>query len=138
LIEINRNPSARELRQFGTIWLPAFLLLVAAALVRRWHAPILAAAVPAVLAAIAFVVAWAAPARLKPVFVGMMVATSPIGWLVSHLIMVVIYFVVLTPIGVLRRTFWGDALHRHFDTTVDSYWIPRPPEEEPRRYFKQF
>ena len=58
--------------------------------------------------------------------VGCMYAALPIGWTVSHLMMGVVYFAVVMPIGLVSRLVRGGALHRRPDRAARSYWIERP------------
>ena len=67
-----------------------------------------------------------------------MYAALPIGWTVSHLMMDVVYFAVVTPIGLLSRLVRGDTLHRRPHRAC-GYWIERPPRHTGmRRYLRQF
>lgn len=74
----------------------------------------------------------------KRVYRAWMFAALPIGWVVSHLIMAVMYFLIVTPIGLLVRVFKGDPLRRAIDKNAGTYWIPHRQETDPKRYFQQF
>ena len=50
-----------------------------------------------------------------------MFAVFPIGWVVSHLLLGVVYFLVLTPIGLTLRALGRDPLERRFDQSASSY-----------------
>ena len=133
---VNRNPTPRELRGFGLL-LPLFVALVGA--VARWQfdAPAAALGIWSAGGALAALY-WAAPPLRRPILVGWMYAALPIGWTVSHLMMGVVYFAVVTPIGLLLRLVRGDALHRRPDRNARSYWIERPRRSGTRRYLRQF
>lgn len=137
LIEINRNPTARELRQFATIWWPAFCALVGV-----WIYGATGSFVwPSLLATAALGVATVgaiAPLALRPMFVGWITATYPIGWVVSHTILAVVFYLAVTPIGILRRTLGGDPLTRRFDRAAPTYWVTRPSQPDKARYLRQF
>lgn len=62
----------------------------------------------------------------------------PLGWTVSHLILAVIYYIVLSPIGWVMRLLGRDPLQRRFDPSAQSYWIERDSPSNPERYFQQF
>ena len=49
-----------------------------------------------------------------------------------------IYYLVLTPIGLLMRVFGKDPMRRRLDRTAESYWIERDEAAASERYFKQF
>jgi hypothetical protein len=84
------------------------------------------------------VVVWIAPAAGKKLYVGWMLAAQPIGWTISHLVLAAVYYLVLTPIGLLMRLFGRDPMQRHFDRSATSYWVKRPTEADPSRHFRQF
>ena len=133
---VNRNPSPRELRWFGLL-LPLFVALVGA--IARWQfgAPAAALGIWSAGGALAALY-WVAPLLRRPILVGWMYAALPIGWTVSHLMMGVVYFAVVTPIGLLSRLVRGDTLHRRLDRNARSYWIERPRRSGTRRYLRQF
>jgi hypothetical protein len=137
MIEINKNPSTRELRQFAGIWFPLFCALIGLILYRRvgWHAAGVAVwAVGATLALIGL----AAPAAIKPVFVGMMYASFPIGWVMTHVLLGVLYYGVITPVGLVMKLAGRDTMTRRFDPALGSYWIAREPITDKERYFRQY
>ena len=134
LIRINRNPSRNQLILFGAAWLVFFGVwgYVAAtkespALARGlW---ILAGAVP--LAGIFF------PGGLRHVYIGLSYATYPIGFMVSHVVLAIVYYLVFTPIGLIMRLLGYDPLSRRFDAKASSYWKPRPNPKPVASYFRQ-
>jgi len=81
---------------------------------------------------------YAAPALRRPIYLGWMYASYPIGWAVSHVLLAIIYFVVLTPVGLVVRVCGHDPMQRRFDRQAASYWIERQPGGDVKRYFRQF
>jgi hypothetical protein len=136
MIRLNRNPSRGELTVFAIAWLVFFGVLGG---MSWWRTGSLAHA--GALWAIAVVVPAAGliwPGILRIVFLGMSYVTFPIGWGASHLLLALIYYVVLTPIGLFRRFTANDPMGRHFDRGAETYWAPCETEEGTERYFKQF
>ena len=133
---VNRNPSPRDLRGFGLL-LPIFVALAGA--IARWQfgAPTVALGIWSAGGALATLY-WLAPPLRRPILVGWMYTALPIGWTVSHLMMGVVYFAVVTPTGLLSRLVRGDTLHRRPDPNARSYWIERPRHSGTRRYLRQF
>ena len=136
VIEIKKDPSEKELRWFG-ILVGVFFLLVGALARWKFDAPgvarvlwILAVALPALF----FLVK---PLR-KPLYLGWIYFFFPIGWLLSHILLTVIYYLLLTPLGWLMRLVTGDPMQRKLDPTAKSYWIERPKTTETARYFRQY
>ncbi len=80
----------------------------------------------------------AQPKWIRPIYVGWMVAVFPIGWTVSHLMMAVVYYFVVTPIGLWRTRQAGDPMQRKYDTDAETYWEERDANKPPESYFRQF
>jgi sulfite exporter TauE/SafE len=136
VIQINRDPSRRQLNQFGFIWL-GFLALFGALAWFRFDHPRLA--VGFWVAAVAVpVVGWIVPAFMRLVFLGMTYAAFPIGFVVSHVVLAIVYYLVLTPIGLIMRLFGYDPMRRRLERERPTYWVERPPTPEVARYFRQF
>lgn len=136
LLEIHRNPSRRELSWFGLLVLLFFGLVGGLVL---WRSGSMTAAVTiwsigGLLALLYYAVR---PLRLA-MFRGWMVAVYPIGFVISHLVLAGIFFLVITPIGLVMRLVGRDPMTRKFDRTADSYWTRRNPESGSERYFRQF
>lgn len=59
--------------------------------------------------------------------------------LVSPVVMAVIFFTVLTPMGILLRLLNKDILKLKIDKSQKSYWVLRtPPGPEPKSLINQF
>jgi len=136
MIEFNKDPSRRDLAVFGMLF---GLFFAAAGTVALWQfeAPQVAYWVWGVAGTVT-VVFWMAPPVRKPLYLGWMYAVLPIGWTVSHLLLALIYFFVVTPIGLVMRVFGYDPLHRRLDRSAKTYWRPRARQTDPKRYFRQF
>lgn len=136
LVTLHLNPSRRELRQFAILCLFGFVLL--GALLRwQWGLPT-ASLTLWVLAPLVAAVGLAFPPAVRPLYVGLSVAAYPLGWVVSHIVMGLTYFVAITAVGVLLRRFGRDALGLQFDRAAKTYWLRRKPTTDLRRYFRQF
>jgi len=137
LLELKRDPTLREVRQFARIWLPAFCAVLATWAVLRWQAWPVAGTLVAI-ALLGVVVEWARPRWMMALFLGWMWASFPIGWLVSHILMGLIYYLVITPIGLIMRTVGRDPLSRRFEPEAETYWTRREPPTDTNHYFRQF
>jgi hypothetical protein len=62
----------------------------------------------------------------------------PLAWSVSTLLLILVYYAVLTPIGLALRMAGRDPLHRKFDRDSASYWVRRDETANAERYFRQF
>ena len=136
IIEINTDPSKKELRWFG-VMLVVFVLAVGALV--RWQFDALVAAQRIWIAGgVLSMVYVVAPPLRRWIFVGWIYAAFPIGWTVSHVLLASIYYLVFTPIGLLLRLIKGDPLERQLDPSAASYWRPHESLRDVRRYFRQF
>ncbi len=80
-----------------------------------------------------------APALLKPVQKIWMTAGICIGWFVTRVILLLLFYLVITPIGILAKIFGKDFLDTKFDRDRDSYWIARVPAKfDKKSYENQF
>lgn len=136
MIEINTNPSRGELRYFGLL-LAVFFGVVGAILAWRFQAWPVARGLW-IGGAAAGVVYYAIPPIRRWMYVGWMYLAFPIGWVISHIMMAAIYYLVFTPIGLFMRLLGRDPLSRSFDESADTYWVEHQPDENPDRYFRQF
>ncbi len=134
LVRINRQPSARDLRVFAVL---SFLMAAGLGFVAaRNGAPAVALAVAVIGLAIGATGVFR-PTALRSVYVGACYAVWPIGFAVSHLLLAAIYFLVVTPVGLLLRLAGKDPLQRRFEPGRVSYWTPREPSRPPESYFRQ-
>ncbi len=132
MIELNLHPTERQLRQFAALVLPLVACLVAGLLVGRWQlvGPALAVSAVTLLLAVAGLLR---PALLRPIYALWMIAAYPLGWVMGHVMIAAVFFLVLTPLGLLLRLLGRDALSREFEPQRESYWEPREQVEDPAR-----
>lgn len=130
------NPDRARLVEFSEAAL-FFLGMVASPLAYFRGRPTLAAAfwVAAVLLRLVGLVS---PQRLRPVFLALTLAAWPIGWVVSRLVLAIIYYAVVTPIALVLRLLGRDPLARRPDPSAVSYWERYDPDRGPGSYLKQF
>ncbi len=63
-----------------------------------------------------------------------------IGYFVSRLILSIVFFLVITPIGIIMSILGKDPMERKLDKTAASYWQPKTDQAEltVERYERQF
>ncbi|HUT55029.1 MAG TPA: hypothetical protein VM658_16685 [bacterium] len=75
-------------------------------------------------------------------------ALYPAAWLLEtafktvtkttmYLLLVAVFYLVFSPIGIILRIMGKDILHQNLDPSAPSYWTPRKPTD-PKRAEKQF
>lgn len=124
--DIPFHPEPRTLRQFAGLWVAFFLTL---AVWQHW-----ALGVVAVVGLAGLV--W--PGLMRPLFVGWMVLVFPIGWVVARVLLALVFYVIVTPIGLGLRLTGRDALGRRLRPESDSYWEPRAEATSSSSYYRQF
>jgi len=84
-------------------------------------------------------IGWVFPRFMRWIFVGMSCLAWPIGFVVSHIVLALVYYLLLTPIGLMTRLFGYDSMKMRFDRDAATYWMERPPAAAAtKRYFRQF
>jgi hypothetical protein len=129
------DPSPRTLRQFGVIAL--VLLAAMAALAHLRGRSELAQWLPLGLAAVAGLLALARPTALRLVYVLLSIAVFPIGFVVSHAILLLVFYGVITPLGVLSRLGRSDLLSLRSDPAARSFWRERHRPHDKASYLRQ-
>ncbi|MEI8374231.1 MAG: SxtJ family membrane protein [Planctomycetota bacterium] len=136
LIRIDPNPSRRQLFVFGACWL--FFMGIVGDLVLRRGGSLTTATILWCAAAAVPLVGWVFPKLMRVLYLGAAYLTLPVGFVVSYLILGVVYYFVFTPVGLLMRLFGYDPLNRGFDSNRESYWVPRKIQSDLKRYLRQF
>jgi len=127
--------TAAELRRFGLTVGGAFLLLALASWLRGHTVPPL---VMAGLGTCLVLPGLVAPRVLAPVERGWMRFAEVVGRVNTRIILTLVYALVFTPIGLVRRAL-RDPLDRRMRDGRASVWIRRPPAPvDPARYRQQF
>ena len=131
LVEFNWKPTDRQLRQFGVV--SAFALPLIGWF---WSTP---SSVIGFLALIGFIigmVGWVWPQLVKPIFISLAVIATPIGMVVSELMMVLIYGLVFVPMGLWFRIIGRDAMNQR-SSPKESYWEPVKKPRSAASYYRQ-
>jgi hypothetical protein len=136
MVPINWNPDRKTLAEFSDAGM-FFLGMVAAPLAYFRGQPKLAATFWT-LAVVGRLIGLFRPEWLKPVFVGLTLATWPIGAVVSRIALAGLYFLVFTPIALIFRVIGRDALQRSPDPQAKTYWEPYRPNRGLDRYLRPF
>ena len=145
VIELNLNPDRRTLRQFGLIALVVFGALSISALREAWlfssglgEQRLLVAGLLACVAALSGVFSAVFPAGNRALYVGMSVLAYPIGFVMSYVVLGVLFFGIFAPVGILLRAFGKDPMARGFERERKSYWNDARPNRDNASYFRQF
>jgi len=77
------------------------------------------------------------PSVLRPVYRIWMLLAHFIGGIVSRVILIVLYYIVLVPIGLVLRLFGKDVLDQNFDKKRESYWIKKDLSNHTREQYRK-
>jgi hypothetical protein len=144
-IKIDFTPSPQTLRQFGFIALGGFTLL---AVLTHFELPPFGAALGAARDTVAVVLlavgavsalfSLLAPRANRALFVGLSIITYPIGFVVSHVLLALLFFGLFAPLGALLRAFGKDQIRRSGGAEAISYWRKARRARSVRDYFRQY
>ena len=134
--DIQFNPPRKVLRQFAGLCLLIFGGLALWEIFGRGRTGI--GGLLALLALTIGPLGFIRPEWIRLIYVGWMILAFPIGWTVSQIILLLMFFGLFTPIGLTFRLVGRDTLQRARRPELESYWKPKPVSTDLRRYFKQF
>jgi hypothetical protein len=145
MLELNLDPDERVLRRFGLIALCVFGVLGLCAWRATWpfawglgEARAAAAIGLWALGATAGLFALTAPRVNRALYVALALLGYPIGLVVSHAVLAVLFFALFAPVGAVLRRLGRDPLQRALERDRPSYWSPAHGRRDKRSYFRQF
>ncbi len=145
MIDLNLHPTPRFLRQFGLICFAGFGVLAGLIFMRQGllgmdfgdaSRPVAVALFAA--GAVSGLLSWISPRANRPLYLLLLFVTYPIGYVLSHVVLGLIFFGMLTSFSFVFKLMRRDALQRSFDRSAKSYWIRHKPVTDLKRYFRQF
>lgn len=130
------EPTAGELRWFG-LMLAAFAAVVGG-IVLYASASLVAAGIIWVIGLLLAAVYYGVPPTRYLLFRGWMALFFPLGWLISHLLIAAVYFLLVTPVALVMKLIGRDVLGKRPDPAAKSYWTRMETKQDSSRYFQQF
>ncbi len=137
MIDINWKPTNKDLRVFATACLVFAVGFGIAFWVNLGTVTTLSKALFIIGPAL-FALGMVWPPSLKFLYVALSLLAFPIGFVVGNVLMAIVFYLLVTPIGLVFKLLGKDPMHRKLDPEAKSYWIERPPPVEAGRYFRQF
>ena len=129
------DPTAKVLRQFAAAWLIVFMAYGICQYRHTHHElGITLVALAAVVGSLGLI----KPGAVRWIFVGWMIIAFPIGWLISQVMLLTIFFLVLTPAGILFRLKGRDLLARKLSPGRSTFWTTKTIPKDVRSYFRQY
>jgi hypothetical protein len=124
-------------RRLGTAGLVLLVGIPAWLLREGLPAAPVAAGLVALLVAAAAVVA-ARPEPGAALWRAWLEAAEPVGWSVSVVVLAAVWWLVVTPVGIVLRLTGHDPLEGRFDRKAESHWVDLDEVTDTERYFRQF
>lgn len=78
------------------------------------------------------------PAVLTPIFVQWMRFARGLAWVNTRVILVLMFYLIVTPLGLVLRLFGFDPLKEKIKPDLESYWEEKSLAKDPERYKRQF
>lgn len=125
----------KELRKFSIILFCAFGILGLLVLWRRGEEGLILCGVGFALLLFGLI----RPKLLFYPYKGWMRLSLILGFLMNHLILSLMYYFVISPIGIVMRMFGKDFLRKKYDKNATTYWIKKDRKGYAKeRYEKMF
>ena len=137
LVSLNLSPSEKQLKDFGFISLIMFFV-IGLLLSGLGKIPVKGFMVFCLVGVVLYVLGRISVVLIKPIYLGMILLTFPIGWVVSHLVMALFYYGIITPVAVLFRLLNRDPLCRKYEPNAETYWLRYKQKRSAKDYFRQF
>lgn len=141
MIKLDLNPAPHIIKQFAWIAVIGMGLLGMVALKFtvgfEWGHPVFLGAVGIGVLQLLFFLAGVQFVS-RALFIGLSVAFIPIGFVLSHVMLAFIYYVVLTPIALVFRLIGRDVIGKKLDPSAKTYWHERSGDQPAASYFKLY
>jgi hypothetical protein len=127
--------SEKDLRKFG-LTVGFVLVIISAAL---FYFEKSSAVYFAIIGAMLILIAVIYPKILKPLNKIWMSLAILLGYVMSRIILTILFYLVLTPIGLLAKLFGKKFLDLKYDNSAETYWEKRQIKEKNKLdYERQF
>ncbi len=74
---------------------------------------------------IVMLIGFIAPIILKPIYIMWMALAVVLGFISTRIILAILFYLVITPIGIVFRIMGKDLLNTKLDKNAKSYWLKR-------------
>lgn len=133
--ELNKNPSKRDLVQFGLIFLGG-MGIIGALQKFYWHNDAIAQNLW-IAGAVVMVLSLIPPIG-RLLYILWMGFGLTIGFFTAPIIMGIVYVLVIVPVALVFKIKHRDSMRRQLDPKASSYWEDYPGADDPASYIRQF
>ncbi len=126
-------------KKIRTVSLGLATILTAVGLLKLYKDQMIVAIVLLYLGMTSLILAFFFQSLMKPVYIVFMKVAHILGWINTRILLGIIYYIIITPIGVIMKVFGKDLLDKRIKPDKGSYWVKREKIEfDKSRYEKQF
>lgn len=139
--DINWKPGSKDLRDFARTFILAFPVFAGVLSVAVWARSGAWAQWPLWVGATGVsvgILCWLCAPVALPVYRVWHFLGCCMAAVVNNLVLALIFYLVITPIGLVLRLVRKDPLKRQWDPSAPSYWTKVEPPAAPLDYFRQF
>ncbi len=135
--DVTAAPPSRVLRQFAVLCCVVALVIAGR---RAWHGQVDLWTWAIVGTGMAIALAGLLrPMLVRGVYTAAMIVAFPIGWTVTRVILMAVFYLMFTPLALVFRLMGRDELQlKRPAGDRESYWERRRPAPAARDYFRQF
>lgn len=126
----NIKMDKRQLRKFGSLM--AIVLEVMGVYLYWQHDGYIAWVLGPIILFFLLGVIW--PSCLSGIYKTWMSISIILGFFISRIILGALFYLLITPIGLIVRIIKGDPLNQRIDRNVDSYWLKRQDDQDNRNW----
>ena len=131
----NIKESKRDLRKFGLTIGIAFIVISIVLMISRKDSALYFGASGILIT----IVGLTLPKILKPLNKAWMTLSIILGWFMTRVILIILFYIALTPISLLSKLFKKDFLELKLEKDKQSYWQKRERKKfDPADYERQF
>lgn len=135
------DSSNKKIRDFGLVmWIiPGIIVPLFIAYKNAWNFELPWIMYLAGGGIVFFLLTVALPKVMKPLYIGWMLLALVLGLIMTRVIVFIVFFTVMTPIGLIMTKLAGkDILKTKAKTAGDTFWVEREPEKELSQYERLF
>ncbi len=139
MIKIDFHPSTKILKEFAWIALFGFPLMATMLMWLHldWQPNALVYTLYA-LGPVTLLLRFIHPKAVQPIYIGLSLLAIPIGWVVSNILLRVIYYLLFTPMALWFRIIGKDAMNRSLQPEAETYWQDHPQNRRPASYLRLY
>ena len=140
--EVNWSPDIKARKSFAISWIIGFPIIALIMFVLKgmisgnWSLTI-----PSYIASVGAglgVLLWLIPQIALPFYRVCYAFGCTMGFIIGNTLLSLFYFLVVTPIGILRRTLGKPAIIKSPTSDRSTYWEDVKPTTDPKRYYQQY